>query len=82
MNIEERIKKVYEALNKTSVFADVYQFESLPVLCLEINLGDWKHEHGLADCLMSELGYHKLCEDVTEEDGSDTYSSIHYYAFN
>lgn len=46
---------------------------------VSVSWGDWKHSHRHLDNLMSNLGYIKDDEDVTEEDGSDTYSSIHYY---
>ena len=46
---------------------------------IEISWGDWKHSHRHLDNLMSNLGYIKDDEELTEEDGSDTYSSIHYY---
>lgn len=46
---------------------------------VEIGWGDWKHDHLCCDHIMKENGYTLINEVVTEEDGSDTYSSIHYY---
>lgn len=46
---------------------------------VEINWGDWKHEHLRCRYLMNELGYQQDYVDVTEEDGSDCYSAIHTY---
>ena len=50
----------------------------------EINWGDWKHEHArsvdiMIDALIELLPEweYSFDEEVTEEDGSDTYSSIH-----
>ena len=53
-------------------------------LCIEINWGDWKHDHRYADYLVREFFNEKglwvsVDEEVTEEDGSDTYSAIRYY---
>ena len=53
-------------------------------LCIEINWGDWKHEHAYADYLVREFFKDKgmgveIYTDVTEDDGSDAYSAIHYY---
>jgi len=48
-------------------------------ICINIEWGDWKHDHGYMDYLMHENGYVKFNEEYTEEDGSDCYSSIHYY---
>lgn len=47
---------------------------------VDIVWGDWKHDHGYCDSLMSYIGYN--CDDVqeTEENGSDCYSAIHYYS--
>ena len=51
--------------------------------------GDWKHEHKRLDYLMFDIiyeydkelvsNYYKEDEEITDEDGSDTYSSIHKY---
>ena len=46
---------------------------------VEITWGDWKHDHGYVDYIMRSLGLSKLDERITEEDQSDTYSSIHIY---
>lgn len=52
------------------------------VATIRIDWGDWKHEHGYADYVMLQNEFVKVSEDVTEEDGSDCYSSIHTYVFN
>lgn len=44
-----------------------------------IEWGDWKHEHGCLCYLMHQKGFTQYNEVVTEEDGSDCYSSIHYF---
>ena len=41
--------------------------------------GDWKHSHIFLDNLMRELGYILDYEQITEECGDDSYSSIHIY---
>ena len=56
-------------------------------LVISINWGDWKHEHGYADYLVKNFFRDKglgieIDEEVTEEGGSDTYSSEHYYTIN
>ena len=48
---------------------------------VNIEWGDWKHDHGYCDYLMSEIGYVKINEATTEENGSDCYSAIHRYAY-
>ena len=73
-SVEERISQFLE---DNGVYAEVCK--SAIIVSVEIN-GDWKHDHGWADVLMGYLGYTKLKEEVTEEDGSDWYGSIHKYA--
>lgn len=56
---------------------------------IEIEDGDWKHEHKRLDYEMFDIiyeynpelvsNYYKDKEEVTDEDGSDTYSAIHKY---
>ena len=56
-------------------------------LCIDINWGDWKHEHLFADRLVREffeskgLGIRVEIE-TTEENGGDAYSATHYYSIN
>lgn len=72
-SVEERISQFLE---DNGVYAEVCK--SAIIVSVEIN-GDWKHDHGWADVLMGYLGYTKLREEVTEENGSDWYGSIHKY---
>lgn len=46
---------------------------------IEVTWGDWKHDHGYLDSLMRYIGYRKVGETETEENGSDNYSSIHSF---
>ena len=87
--MDEKIKAVYELLKANNIYANVYQYGQLPdqhgqlpVVCVEIEWGDWKHEHWRADWLIEEeLKGNKIKVEITEDDGSDTYSAIHYYMF-
>ena len=54
--------------------------KGVKLIAVQISWGDWKHEHGRCDYLLRrDFGLFKMKEKVTEEDGSDCYSSIHYY---
>lgn len=64
--------------NQCSMIAEIASLET-KVVVIEIEWGDWKHEHGYADYVMKQNGFTKIKEEVTEEDGSDCYSSNHYY---
>lgn len=75
-------QEIYEYLReKDADFDEVYatQINGFPCLTVEVTWGDWKHSHGYLDYLMKEKGIMKIGEDVTEEDGSDTYSVMHVY---
>ena len=67
-------------LNDNGVYAEVWNAGiGSAKLCVEIDWGDWKHEHGWCEQLMQYIGYKQISEEVTEEDGSDCYSAIHTY---
>lgn len=59
---------------------EIWDVIPLPVVAVEINNGDWKHDHARADYILKECGFTLMKTEVTEEDGSDCYSAIHYYA--
>ena len=70
---DERIAKFLE---DNGVYAEVYT----PHIIVNVLInGDWKHQHGWGDVLMRYLGYKKVNEKVTEENGSDCYGSLHRY---
>ena len=60
-------------------------WEQDQMIFIEIEHGDWKHDHGNADFIMETVfGLKSVAEEVTEEDDSedvdDNYSAIHTYA--
>ena len=77
--MEEILKKVYELLKSKKIFAEVGQFNSLPVIEVRIEMGDWKHEHLRCKLIMQEEGYVQIGEQITHETGEDVYSSAHYF---
>ena len=72
-------KKIYDTLRDGNVYGEVYQDGE--EWCVEISWGDWKHDHWRCDWLMEEVGAKSTGVNITEEDGSDCYSAIHYYKF-
>lgn len=50
------------------------------ITSVEISWGDWKHSFIWLDTLMGYIGYKFDNEEVTEENGSDCYSAIHYFS--
>ena len=74
-NIDETI---FSFLNDNGVWAEVY-CQTNNIVVVNIDRGDWRHSHLWARDLMRYLGYVKVGEVVTEEDGSDCYSAEHTY---
>lgn len=69
--------KIQTILNNANVYWEYY-FDG-DILCVEIEWGDWKHDHRFCDGLMKSIGYKLISEEVTDSDGSDAYSSVHTY---
>ena len=76
LQLQEKIARIAKFLEDNGVYAEVYIHNI--IVNVSIN-GDYKHEHGWGDVLMGYLGYKKVNEEVTEENGSDWYGSIHHY---
>ena len=57
------------------------EIQDLKTMVVEINIeyGDWKHDHLYADWVMEEKGFKKIGEEVTFESGEDWASSVHFY---
>ena len=69
---------------KNKDYYEVYVDTRNNSICVDITWGDWKHDHLYADSQVSKyfdsLGVDYMSDEkVTDEDGSDTYSAIHYY---
>ena len=84
--IEDEAQRIANYLAANGLHADeVYMGRSgckgdeEDMVCVSISWGDWKHEHGYCDSLMSYIGYSCDDEIVDEENGSDCYSATHYY---
>ena len=82
-DINSKLQKAIDKANNVfkenycSFFAEISL--SSNIVYINIEWGDWKHEHGYADYIMKCNGFSKINERIIEEDGSDCYSSIHYY---
>lgn len=73
----ESEKEIQKYLDDHDLWGNVSVFND--VVSIEIDWGDWKHDHARCQDLMSNLGYVLTNKVVTEEDGSDTFSAIHTY---
>ena len=71
------IQKIQKYLQAHQIYACLWEDNNQIVISIE--WGDWKHDHLYCIHLMSEIGYEHICENITEEDGSDCYSAEHYF---
>ena len=81
-NEEDEVLRVMNYLTSNGFyFSEVWDEDIIdtPTIRIAIHWGDWKHDHGWCDSLMEHIGYEAFNEIVTEEDGSDTYSSEHIF---
>lgn len=84
MNIDLVYNEIVKLLNDNNLWAEVGIDPISHTIEIEISWGDWKHEHLRTDFLVGTYLNSKgipfmKSEKETENDGSDTYSSIHYY---
>ena len=73
----ETERKIQKYLDDHNLWGEVSVQDG--TVYVEIQWGDWKHDHWYCQDLMAELGYVLVGKEVTEEDGSDTFSAIHTY---
>ena len=69
---------IHSFLNDNGVWADVY-CQTDDNVVVNIDWGDYKHDHAWCQELMGYLGYKRVSFDVTDEDGSDCFSAEHTY---
>ena len=73
------LNKIREALKENEMYYGAYQNGSGEIE-IYVDWGDWKHDHFALDWFMIEKFNLACIRNVTtEENGSDCYSSIHFY---
>lgn len=71
------VKEAEDILYSHGLCPDVFEFHGL--VAVEISWGDWKHDHLACTQLLARHNFVQVSEILTEQDGSDCYSAIHYY---
>lgn len=66
-------------LSDNELYGEVYPECEGKVIAVNLSWSDWKHGHGWCKNLMGYLGYNEMGCRVTEENGSDCYSAVHYF---
>ena len=74
-NIEQDIKRIF----KENKLCYDYFIRTDGTIQVNVEYGDWKHDHFYLDYIMEHNGYRLKSMIVTEEDGSDCYSSVHLF---
>ena len=78
-------KLVREVMKENNLYGEVYSkdFRDHVAVYVEINWGDWKHDHARTRLIVSNaLKPDKHFETTLEQDGSDCYSARHTFVFN
>lgn len=92
MILSDLRKFIEKRLDENSLWVDdvrVYEHSGNIRIEVDVEWGDWKHEHRRLDYLIYDIVYeynkdlvsnfYKIIEQITDEDGSDTYSAVHIY---
>jgi hypothetical protein len=84
MSIDTIYKDIDKLIQDSRIWAEVGIDPSSNTIEVEITWGDWKHDHLYCDWLIKDYLNERSIrciksEIITEENGSDSYSSIHCY---
>ena len=76
----DEILEIDKFLNNKGIFCETFVYpNNFNMVDVNIEWGDWKHDHAYCDYLMKQKGWELDSESVSDEDGSDCYSSTHTY---
>lgn len=76
----EELERIEKYLNDNGIYPEYVDYDADDnTVFVQINHGDWKHEHLRCDYLMGLFGYINGSAEVTYEDGSDCYSALRTY---
>lgn len=73
--------KAEEILRSNNIWAEVEHSHTDRTVIVTILWGDWKHDHARARYLLEQDGFEEYSSMVTEEDGSDCYSAVHFFKY-
>lgn len=71
------IQQLQNYLKEHNIYALVEEFNNQFII--DIDYGDWKHDHLYLQLLMNELHYTLVDKVITSSDDSDCYSATYYY---
>ena len=77
----DEVSMINKYLSDNQLYADGVWHDGGDIM-VQVNWGDWKHDHLWLRDLMQYLGYTHISEYVTEENRSDCYSAEHTFHKN
>ena len=77
----DEVDAVSKYIDANGIYSDEI-YHDMNALCIHVRRGDWKHDHMFLDHIMGLVGYRAGSSVVTEEDGSDNYSAVHFFYKN
>ena len=72
------IDMIHKYLDDNGIYGEIWQDDDY--IGVEINWGDWKHDHAWCRNAMEYIGYNEIYETVTEENGTDCYCAVHAFS--
>lgn len=72
------IQELQNYLKEHNIYALVENFNNLFII--DIEDGDWKHDHLYLQYLMNNLNLNLIDKVITSSDDSDCYSATYYYS--
>lgn len=79
MKLKQIAKDIQEIFEQHELDYE-WQVEDNGLVSVNVEYGDWKHDHAYLVYVMKENRYREIMEQITETDGSDCYSSIHKFS--
>lgn len=76
------VEIAYKTLNENKIYPEIWYDSNIPVIYVQIDNGDWKHEHIRAKLLLEELGFTYAGKNELGNSEDDTYSAIHSFIFS
>ena len=71
------LQQLQQHLNNHKLYVNVEETQTHFIINVE--WGDWKHDHGHLMYLMANLGFTLDRREITNTDGSDCFSAIYYF---
>ena len=72
------VEEVRKKFAEENMYCEIYEHEN-GCISIEIEWGDWKHDHIYLVNVMKENGYIRISNVITEENGTDAYTAEYLF---